>query len=453
MAASGRAPLVDSAQAFALLAGPAEPETSGEPTGGPASGAAPEPRGGGTGGPALAAVRALDAPGAHVDQALATLDDAGLPTAVRQTLRRQVREALASRSDAVGEALDRAEKALALPWRASEPQGFDPQRLQRALNHSHGALAQVKTRIRDVLAACPQTRALLTVERPDRGPAAATGASFALAVRPGPPEAPGSVLCLAGPAGTGKSSLAEAVARALGRTHVRATLEGANPERLIRGSEGGAAGRIVEGLCEAGVSNPVFILEAVDRVEPDAAGALLYLLDPARRTAFRDAYLDVAFDLSAVLWIVTATDPGAIPEPVREHLAVVELPACAEEEKLAIAQQHLLTRPFDAPAPAADAWLPPGSPASPALLEPAAAPAGPDVVAEREVATARELEAIAAQPPPPDGVEAWRTAACDGEVRFETEAIVRVIRDHTCEAGVAELNRKLATICRAPGGA
>ena len=449
LAASGRARIVGSAQAFALLAGPAEPETAREPSAGPAAGAAPPPRGGGeSGGPDLAAVRALAAPGTQVDQALATLDDAGLPAAVRQTLRRQVREALDSRSDAVREALGRAEKALALPWRTSEPQGFDPQRLQRALNHSHGALAQVKTRIRDVLTACPQTRALLTVERPGRGPTAAAGAPPALSVRPGPPEAPGSVLCLAGPKGTGKSSLAEAVARALGRTHVRATLEGPNAERLVRGSEGGAAGRIVEGLCEAGVNNPVFILEAVDRAEPDAAEALLYLLDPARRPAFRDAYLDVAFDLSAVLWIVTATDPDAVPEPVREHLAVVELPAYTDEEKLAIAQQHLLTRPFDAPAPAVDAWLPPGSLAPPALIKPAAAPNGPAVVAEREVASARELEAVAAQPPSPDVVEAWRTAACDGEVRFETEAIRCLIRDHTCEAGVAELNRKLAAVGR-----
>ena len=449
LAASGRARVVDSVQAFALLADPAaEPETSCEPSAGPAAGAACSPRGSGACGPALAGVRALDASGAQEDQALATLDDAGLPAAVRQTLRRQVREAIASRSDAVSAALGRAEKVLALPWRTSEPQGFDPRRLQRALDHSHGALAQVKTRIRDVLAACPQTRALLTVERPGRGPMAAAGAPLALAVRPGPPEAPGSVLCLAGPAGTGKSSLAEGVARALGRTHVRATLKGANAERLIRGSAGGAAGRIVEGLFAAGVNNPVFILEAVDRVEPDAAGALLYLLDPARRAAFRDAYLDVAFDLSAVLWIVTATDPGAIPQRVREHLAVVELPACTEEEKLAIAQQHLLTRPFDAPTPVADAWLPPGSPAPPARIEPVAAPAGPAVVAEREVASARELGTFAAQPPPPGGVEAWRTAACDGEVRFETEAIVRVVRDHTHEAGVAELNRKLAAVCR-----
>ncbi len=132
---------------------------------------------------------------------------------------------------------------------------------------------------------------------------------------------------------------------------------------------------------------------------------------------------------------------------MREHLAVVELPACTEEEKLAIAQQHLLTRPFDTSAVAAEAWLPPGSPAAPALIAPAAAPAGPAVVAEREVTSARELEAIAAQPPP-DGAEAWRTAACDGEVRFETEAIVRLIRDHTREAGVAELNRRLAAVCR-----
>ncbi len=111
-------------------------------------------------------------------------------------------------------------------------------------------------------------------------------------------------------------------------------------------------------------------------------------------------------------------------------------------------QQHLLTRPFNAPAPAAEAWLPPGSPVPPARIEPVAAPAGPAVVAEREVVSARELEAIAAQPPPPGGVDAWRTAACDGAVRFETEAIVRVVRDHTNEAGVAELNRKLAAVCR-----
>ena len=227
------------------------------PTAGSAAGVAPPPQGSGSGGPALAAVGAPAAVGTQVDQALATLDAAGLPAAVRQTLRRHVRDALASRADAVSETLDRAKKVLALPWRTSQPQGFDPRRLQRALDHPHGALAQVKTRIRDVLAACPQTRAPLTVERPYRGPTTAAGAPLALAVRPGPPEAPRSVLCLAGPAGTGKSSLAEAAARALGRTHVCTTLEGPRRRAPHPRSEGGAAGRIVEGLCEVGVNNPV----------------------------------------------------------------------------------------------------------------------------------------------------------------------------------------------------
>ena len=139
-----------------------------------------------------------------------------------------------------------------------------------------------------------------------------------------------------------------AVARALGRSHVRVTLGDHNAEHLIRGVEGDAAGRIVEDLREAGVNNPVFILEAIDRVEQEDAEALLGVLDPGRRTAFRDAYVDVAFDLSAVLWIVTATDAGAIPEPVRKLLTVVELPGYTEQEKLAIAERHLLTRPFDA---------------------------------------------------------------------------------------------------------
>ena len=134
---------------------------------------------------------------------------------------------------------------------------------------------------------------------------------------------------------------------------MRVTLRDHNAERLLRGVEGNATGRIVEGLREAGVNNPVFIFEAVDRVEQEAAEALLGVLDPVRRTAFRDACVDVAFDLSAVLWIVTATDPGAIPEPVRKHLAVVELPGYTEQEKLAIAERHLLTRPFDEPARAA----------------------------------------------------------------------------------------------------
>ena len=446
LAASGRARAVDPAQAFGLLLdGAGRPEAAHRAPAGPA--AAPPRRDGGSGGPALDAVRALVTPGARLDQVLATVDAAGLPGPVRQTLRRNVRQALASEAQAVDEALDRAETVLSLPWRTCEPQRFDPDHLKQALDRTHGGLEPVKTRILQVLAACPQTRGLLTVEGPRGGRGAETDAC-ALAVRPGPPEAPGSVLCLAGRPGTGKQSLAVAVARALGRSHVRVTLGDHNTERLLRGVEGDAAGRIVAGLREAGVNNPVFILEAVDQVEQEAAEALLGVLDPGRRTAFRDAYVEAAFDLSAVLWIVTATDGGAIPEPVRKHLAVVELPGYTEQEKLAIAERHLLTRPFDEPARTAAGWLAPESPALPGTREQAAPASTPAVVVERELLSVQELERWSAGAPPPDAGETWRTAACTGGVRFEPEAILRVIRGHTNEAGVAELNRKLAAICR-----
>ena len=194
--------------------------------------------------------------------------------------------------------------------------------------------------------------------------------------------------------------------------------------------------------------NPVFILEAIDQVEQEAADALLDILDPVRRTAFRDAYVDVAFDLSAVLWIVTATHAGAIPEPVRKQLAVVELPGYTEQEKLAIAERHLLTRPFDeSERTAPGGWRPSrrrcrrwGS--------------RPPLWARRpwwsngELLSVQDLERWSAGAPSPDTGGAWRTAASAGGVRFETNALLRVIRDHTREAGVAELNRKLAAICR-----
>ncbi len=92
--------------------------------------------------------------------------------------------------------------------------------------------------------------------------------------------------------------------------------------------------------------NPVFVLEAIDRAGPDAAEALLDVLDPKRCRTFRDQYVRVPFDLSAVLWIVTATDPDAVPEAVRNRLEVIELPGYTEQEKLAIAERHLLKRPF-----------------------------------------------------------------------------------------------------------
>ena len=196
--------------------------------------------------------------------------------------------------------------------------------------------------------------------------------------------------------------------------------------------------------------NPVFILEAIDRVEPEAADELLDILDPGRCIVFEDHYLQVRFDLSAVLWIATATDPGAIPEAVRNRLEVIELSGYTEHEKLAIAEQYLLKRPFDGNVRVPAACLAPEPAAPSPVLEPDAGPEAPDVVmVERDVSSFEELEALSAGPPSLGGAaDAWRTAASSGGVRFETEAIRQVIRHHTDESGVAELHARLAMVCR-----
>ena len=443
LGASPRARVVDEGQVFDLLReGAAGPEAAGDPQPGAVAEAPPRQRHGGAGGSALAAVRALVTPGARIDQVLGALEGAGLPHPVRKKLQRVLRQTLESEAHAVEDVLDRAEMVLSLPWRSRAPERFDPARLQQALDRSHGCLEKVKTRILDALAACPQTRGPLTVEAAGRNVEAETNRPPALIVRPGP--AP--VLCLAGARGTGKTTLAVAVAEALGRTHVHVPLDKGNAKSLIHGVRNGVASRITGGLHRAGVGNPVFILEAIDRVDAEAADVLLDLLDPARRKAFRDEYLDIRFDLSAVLWIVTATDAGAIPEAVRKRLEIVELPAYGEQEKLAIAERHLLRRPFDPPGQTAAGWLGPEPASSRAALD--NAPDGPAVVVDREVSSVRELEALSVGPPPSDTAEAWRRAACTGEVHFEPEAIRRVVRNHTSEAGVSELNAKLAVLCR-----
>ena len=444
VAASGRACVVDERQALDMLRKGTIRPTADHEALAESTGAAARPARDAAGARSgLDAVRELVAPGAHVDQVLEALDGAELPEPVCKTLRRALRQALASEAQAVEEAVERAETVLSLPWRTRAPERFDATHLKRALDRTHGGLEGVKTRLIEVLAASPQTRGPLTVEGPRRGAEAETQAA-ALVVRPGRPRAEAPVPCLAGARGTGKTSLAVAVAQALGLPHVRIWLGKGNPESLIRGVENGVTGRIVDGLCEAGVDNPVFVLEGLDRVESEAAEALLDVLDPARRPAFRDEYLRVPFDLSPVVWIATAADPGAIPEAVRKRIEVIEMPAYTAEEKLAIAQRYLLRRPFVASAPTAATCLLP-DPA--AATESDTAGNGPAVLLDREVASVQELAALSASPPH-DTVETWWTAACTGGIRFEAGAVRRVVEDHTSEPGVADLQAKLAAVCR-----